>query len=319
VTVHGDKPRRDSVGTAVTVCALAGAVVVAVALTAGGRYTPGRSMAPAATEEYGRRLLSRTGELLGPDAAMRYTGTRMRCTSCHLGDGAEPGTLSLLQAASNYPKFSGRDGSVRDLQDRINGCMERSMNGRPLPRDGVELVAMATYVESLGARWAAMSDGQRAAHEQKAFAAPNRAASLDHGRQVFVERCAICHGADGDGLSASTRPADGYLFPPLWGPDSFNTGAGLHRVLTAARFIKARMPLGLADLTDGQAFDVAAYINTQPRPEMAGLDRDYPDRSAKPIDCPYGPYDDAFPPEQHRIGPFAPIQAYYAARKTGAR
>ena len=43
---------------------------------------------------------------------------------------------------------------------------------------------------------------------------------------------------------ATGTPADGFLFPLLWGPDSYNNGAGMNRVLTAARFIKARMPLG---------------------------------------------------------------------------
>ncbi len=78
---------------------------------------------------------------------------------------------------------------------------------------------------------------------------PDRAADLAAGKAVFDSRCAICHGADGLGLRATVDPADGYVFPPLWGPDSFNDGAGMHRVLTAARFVKARMPLGNADLT----------------------------------------------------------------------
>jgi thiosulfate dehydrogenase len=110
---------------------------------------------------------------------------------------------------------------------------------------------------------------------------------------------------------ATTDPADGYVFPPLWGPDSFNDGAGMHRVLTAARFIKARMPFGQPGLTDEQAFDVAAYINSQPRPAMAGLEVDYPDRALKPVDSPYPPYADPFPREQHRLGPFGPIRDYY--------
>ena len=112
-------------------------------------------------------------------------------------------------------------------------------------------------------------------------------------------------------MQATPVRADGYVFPPLWGPDSFNDGAGMHRVLTAARFIKAKMPLGETDLTHDQAFDVAAYINSKPRPQMANLDRDYPDRSTKPIDAPYGPYADDFPIEQHRLGPFPPIEQYY--------
>ena len=91
----------------------------------------------------------------------------------------------------------------------------------------------------------------------------------------------------------------------------------MHRVLTAAKFVKARMPLGKADLSDAEAFDVAAYINVQPRPAMANLDRDYPDRTTKPVDNPYGPYADPFPIEQHRLGPFTPIDAFYAKAKAG--
>ena len=117
------------------------------------------------------------------------------------------------------------------------------------------------------------------------------------------------------GLHATPNRADGYVFPPLWGADSFNDGAGMHRVLTAARFIKAKMPLGKPDLTDDDAFDVAAFINSKPRPHMANLDRDYPDRATKPIDGPYGPYADDFPIEQHRWGPFAPIEQYYKQLK----
>ena len=146
---------------------------------------------------------------------------------------------------------------------------------------------------------------------------PDRAADPAAGKLVFDARCALCHGPDGLGLRAATRPDEGYLFPPLWGPDSFNDGAGMHRVLTAAKFVKARMPLGKADLSDAEAFDVAAFLNVQPRPGMANLDRDYPDRSTKPVDNPYGPYADPFPIEQHRLGPFKPIEAFYAKVKAG--
>ena len=318
----GQRSDRGGLVTAFLVCALAGAVTVAATLVRSGGGDPattGRASS-LATEEYGRRLISDTAALMGPDhadPAMRYTGIRMACASCHLGAGTEPGTLSLLQSAAAYPRFSGRDGGVRDLVDRINGCMTRSMNGRELPRESAEMVAMVAYITSLGDVYAAMGDGRRAVDEQAAFRMPDRSANLTSGEQVFETRCAICHGGDGAGLRASANPADGYVFPPLWGPDSFNNGAGMHRVLTAARFIKAKMPLGEADLTDDQAFDVAAYINSKPRPQMAGLDRDYPDRSTKPIDSPYGPYADGFPIEQHRVGPFSPIQQYYESRKPG--
>ena len=89
----------------------------------------------------------------------------------------------------------------------------------------------------------------------------------------------------------------------------------MHRVLTAARFIKARMPLGEPTLTDDEAFDVAAYINAQPRPQMANIEADYPDKTTKPVDNPYGPFADDFPLEQHKYGPFQPIEAHYKALK----
>jgi len=268
----------------------------------------------AATPEFGQRLLRDTARYLGPDQPdpeKRYTGARIACASCHLDSGMLPGTLSLLPTSERYPRFSGRDGGVGDLRDRINGCMQRSMNGRALPRDSVEMIAMEAYVLSLGQRLAAMGESRRVSPEQAALSEPDRAADPAAGAVVYEQRCRVCHGEDGQGLRATHDPSDGFLFPPLWGPDSFNNGAGMGRVLTAARFIKARMPFGEADLSDDEAYDVAAYINSQPRPQMAGLENDYPDRADKPVDSPYPPYADPFPQEQHRFGPFGPIRDYY--------
>ena len=297
-----------------------GALVLGFALYSQRRAQAIAAPTPAiATEEYGQRLITDTARLLGPDhddPAMRYSGSRLACSSCHLGSGADPGMLSLLESADLYPRYSGRDGGERDLFDRINGCMERSMNGRTLPRNSPELIAMVNYVESLGDRFKAMGTSLRHATDPAAFVRPERAVNFTAGEQVFKERCAICHGADGLGLHASANAEDGYVFPPLWGPDSFNDGAGMARVLTAARFIKARMPLGEPTLTNDDAFDVAGYINAQPRPHMEDLQRDYPKRAEKPIDSPYGPYADPFPQDQHRFGPFKPIEEYYKAQKT---
>jgi thiosulfate dehydrogenase len=177
------------------------------------------------------------------------------------------------------------------------------------------MIAMASYLRSLGAQYAAMGAGAKKAVEPPGFKTPDRRADPAMGQVVYSTKCAICHGGDGGGLLTTGDPRKGYLFPPLWGSDSFNDGAGMGRVLTAARFIKARMPLGKADLTDGEAFDVAAFINSKPRPQMANLDKDYPDRSTKPIDNPYGPYADPFPQDQHKYGPFQPIEDYYRALK----
>jgi thiosulfate dehydrogenase len=325
---HPD-PRPDAAGFTLAIASsvVVGALAVAAALY-GGR---GASSAPAAgadaaaravpvnaTEEYGRRLVAHTAELLGqdhPDPERRYIQSRLNCGSCHLATGTEPGTLTLLQTDEHYPRFSGRAGTQTDIEDRINECMTRSMNGKPLPMDSPEMMAMAAYLRSLGSQYDAMGASLRKADEPSPFKTPARAANVAAGQVVYGTRCAQCHGNDGLGLLATADRSKGYLFPPLWGPDSFNDGAGMHRVLTAARFIKTRMPLGQPTLTDDEAFDVAAYINFKPRPEMPNLEHDYPDKATKPVDNPYGPYADDFPEEQHRFGPFQPIEQHYKALK----
>lgn len=269
----------------------------------------------AATFEYGERLIRETALFLGPDhqdPEMRFSGNRLACASCHLESGKIPGTLSLLPTAPRYPRESGRDGGIRDIKDRINGCMERSMNGRRMPRDSIEIAAMEIFLNDLNVIYNNMSTESRISDEPPAFVDPDRAANVDAGRIVYQEKCQTCHGWNGFGLRASSNPADGYTFPPLWGSDSFNNGAGMNRVLTAARFVKARMPFGDPDLSDDQAYDVSAYINSNPRPMKTNLEVDFPILSMKPIDSPYPPYADDFPHEQHRLGPFRPIREYYA-------
>lgn len=275
---------------------------------------------PAPTEEYGRRLIAQTSWLIGPDhpdPARRFAGNRLNCGSCHIGAGQSPGTLSLVETFGKYPRFSGRDGKEADLKERIDGCMERSMNGRTLPHDSVDMNAMVAYIRSLSDQWIATSPSRRVVVESPSLRLPARAADLVNGKAVYEDRCRVCHGKNGEGLFASPDKRRGYVLPPLWGDDTFNNGAGMGRVITAARFIKARMPLGRSDLTDDQAFDVAAYINAMPRPQMdtATLERDYPDRTTKPIDSPYPPWADPFPAEQHRFGPFQPIEKW----KPGSR
>lgn len=305
-------------GSSLLMVSLAGAVlglgVIASALWLVPQPPSGDVLRAEPSVDYGRRLVRETAALMGPgheDPAMRYSGTYMDCASCHLETGIRPGTLSLLETATRYPRFSGRDGGERDLRDRINGCMTRSMNGTELPRDSVEMLSIEMYIGHLNEQYQTMGASRRDADEPPPFAEPDRAADVEAGRVVYEQRCQICHGDNGQGLMAAPDRSEGYLFPPLWGPDSFNNGAGMTRVLTAARFIKARMPLGQPDLSDDEAYDVAAFVNSHERPQRANLEVDFPNLSDKPVDSPYPPYADPFSIEQHRLGPFGPIRDYY--------
>ena len=98
------------------------------------------------------------------------------------------------------------------------------------------------------------------------------------GARVFTVQCARCHGADGAGTGA---------FPPLWGPKSFNIGAGMARLRTASAFIRQNMPQDRAgSLSDLDALNVAAYVMSRPRPDFAGKEKDWPNGDA-PADAPY--------------------------------
>jgi thiosulfate dehydrogenase len=87
------------------------------------------------------------------------------------------------------------------------------------------------------------------------------------GKEVYTNNCVLCHAVDGQGQKDAES---GVVFPPLWGPNSYNWGAGMARIDTAAGFIKANMPLGKPfSLSDQDAWDVAAYINSHERPKDA--------------------------------------------------
>ncbi|HLR37820.1 MAG TPA: c-type cytochrome [Chitinophagaceae bacterium] len=255
---------------------------------------------------YGKKLINHTSKIIGPDVkavAMRFSGNNLACTNCHLEGGARPYAAPFIGVWGTYPNYRGRDDILGTLENRINGCMERSMNGKPLPLDSKEMKAMLAYIKFLneGVPVGKQVKGQGFAPMKF----PNRAADLKHGKAVYTKSCMQCHGENGEGLKIGELE---YLYPPLWGDDSFNDGAGMHRLLTAARFIKANMPYGTPvgepQLSNEEAYDVAAYINSFSRPEKAHKEKDYPNLELKPPDCPYPPYADTLPIEQHRLGPY---------------
>jgi thiosulfate dehydrogenase len=216
--------------------------------------------------------------------------------------------VPLVGVWGQFPQYRAREGEVGTLEGRINGCMERSMNGRALALDSREMTALLAYM-----RWLStgIPDGAKIIGAGTLpVKEPGRAASLPHGAQVYAQVCAACHGANGEG---QRNNAKAYQFPPLWGSNSYNNGAGMARLLTAAAFTRHNMPYGTTFaspvLSDEDAYDVAGYINSQPRPQKANLQADFPNRAQKSVDVPYGPYADDFSVAQHTYGPYEPIRA----------
>jgi thiosulfate dehydrogenase len=206
---------------------------------------------------YGMSLFENTQQLRG-----KYVANELNCANCHLDKGRKADSAPLWGAYPMYPAYRNKNDRVNTIEERIQGCFTYSMNGTPPPSGSKELTAMVTYHYwlSTNAPVGRALPGRGYPKLAKAEAEP----SVERGKKVFVENCVICHGANGEGTQANGQ----YVFPPLWGKNSFNWGAGMHRINTAANFIKANMPLGKPNsLTDQQAWDVAAFMNSHERPQ----------------------------------------------------
>ena len=312
---------------------ISGAFAIAlIALGVGARAaapTPDADGLPAGawkdTVIYGRELFNETYGVIGPevpDKARHYSGNNLSCQSCHLQGGTQRFAIPMVGIYGLFPLYIARENEVRTLEERIEGCMERSMNGRVLPLGGKEMKALVAYVQFL-------STGLAVGKSPEGRGSPGlpllaRAADPKRGALVYQGKCAACHQADGRGKrNGVPGDAKGYAYPPLWGPDSFNDGAGMHRLIVSASFIRANMPFGTRydapALSVEDAWDVAAYVNSQARPHRDHLDADYPDRGRKPVDAPFPPFVDSFPLEQHSLGPFQPILDEQAASSAPVR
>ena len=269
----------------------------------------------------GRDLITATYAHIGPavaDETKRYAGNNLACTNCHLNAGTKKFGIPLWGLWDEFPQYSKRSGTEISIEDRINSCMTRSMNGKPLPNESQEMQAFAAYIKFLST---GVKQGQKLSGlDAGQMPGLKRAADPVRGKRVFARACAQCHMPNGEGLLRSRNdPAMGYINPPLWGPDSFNDGAGMGRLMNAANFIHFNMPNGTSydepRLSQKDAWDVAAFVISQPRPKLGGLDKDFPDLLLKPVDAPYGPYADGFSQKQHQFGPYGPIKAAVARLK----
>jgi thiosulfate dehydrogenase len=216
----------------------------------------------------GRALLDATR-----DSLREHVGNDLRCTSCHLDGGRRPDAIPFVGVYARFPQYRARNDAVNVLADRVNDCFERSMNGTPIAAEGRDMKDIVAYMAFLSQGYA-VGGGVEG---QGLRSMPPLAPDMARGARVFASTCVACHGADGQGTATA---------PALWGERSYNIGAGMARLRTAASFIRYNMPYGNPTLTDQQAFDVAAYVNSHPRPDFPGKEHDWP-RGGAPPDVPY--------------------------------
>ena len=257
---------------------------------------------------YGRELIEKTSHYLGPKGIVAQITNGMNCQNCHLNGGTVPWGNNYGAVVSIYPRFRERSGGFETIPKRVNDCLQRSLNGEAIDSNSKEMKAIIAYMTWLG-------EAVPKNHKPKGSGIMDipyldRAADPIKGETVYITKCQRCHNTDGYGQKIEGNSV--YVYPPLWGPNSYNTAAGLYRISRFAGYVKNNMPNDMAEyhkpqLTDEEAWDVSAYVNSQPRPSKI-FKEDWPDISKKPVDHPFGPFADGFSEEQHKYGPFKPIK-----------
>lgn len=255
---------------------------------------------------YGRELVKNTAKYFGPNGSVARISNGMNCQNCHLEAGTKTFGNNYSVFFASYPKKSARSGKMAEATERIADCFQRSLNGKVPDLSGKEVQSMLAYMKWLGSEQEQGKKVFGSGTEKLKYM--DRPADPQKGLIVYQDKCQSCHGQHGEGIKSTDQLA--YVYPPLWGEHSYNDGAGMYRLSNFAGFVKNNMPYGVsypdAQLTDEESWDVAAFVNSQPRPHKEQK-QDYPDRTKKPIDAPYGPYLDGFAAQQHKYGPFPPI------------
>ncbi len=232
------------------------------AVGTGATFTPPPESA-IPEDEFGRMVkLGRDIVLDTPRYAKEYVGNTLSCTNCHLDAGRMAGSAPLWAAFVSYPAYRSKNDKVNTYQERLQGCFMYSHNGKAPPLGSEVLVALESY-----SYWLAkgLPVGEKVAGRgYPAIPEAQQPPDFKRGQKVFEAKCAICHGAHGEG-----QYVDGAtVFPPLWGDNAFNWGAGMGRYDNAARFIYANMPYGMSySLTPQEAWDVAYFMDAHERPQ----------------------------------------------------
>ncbi len=256
----------------------------------------------------GHDVIENTSYYFGPKGKVAEITNGMNCQNCHMQAGIIPYGNNFSAVISTYPRFSNRSGKMMSISRRVNDCFERSLNGIAIDTNSREMQAIIAYMHWIGDD---IPPGKKPLGSgTMKLAYLDRPADSLKGKIVFLNNCQRCHGKNGEGQLNKTE--SGFTYPPLWGANSYNTGAGLYRLSAFAGFVKNNMPFDEASyehpkLTNEEAWDVAAFVNSRPRPLIKNK-IDYPDISKKEIDNPLGPYSDTFSEQQHKYGPFKPIE-----------
>ncbi|MEO6839121.1 MAG: c-type cytochrome, partial [Ginsengibacter sp.] len=189
---------------------------------------------------YGYKLIVNTAFYLGPKGIVAFASNGMNCENCHLNGGTKPFGNNFGKVFSNYPKYRNRNGSMQTIYDRINDCFVRSLNGKELDSSTHEMQAIYAYIKWLGEEVPKGVSPEGTTFINVKYL--DRPANPIAGKQVFTMQCQSCHGKNGEGLMNTN--GIGYAFPPLWGKNSYNDGAGIYRLGEFADFVKNNMPYG---------------------------------------------------------------------------
>ena len=264
--------------------------------------------------KYGRELMINTAFYIGPEGKVgKYLGNKMNCSNCHQDGGTKPFSFNLIPSHDNYPQYRSREGKVLTLAERVNNCIERPHNGISLPLDSREMIAFLSYLKWINGFLP--KDENFAGTKNLEIVFPSRAASSERGGQLFALHCQTCHGANGQGQLRADSIT--YVYPPLWGENSYQPGSSMHRIIKLAQWLKANMPYGKATwekpfLSDEEALDIAAFVNDDAIHKRPGVESfDYPYAEEKAIDYSIGPFNDTFSIMQHKFGPYQPIITYW--------